>query len=64
MIIVVFGLPGTGKSYYAEHLAEYLNAGYVSTDEIRNQNDVMSKYDKKTRKLVFDHTCSLHHSGS
>lgn len=35
MVIIVFGLPGSGKSYFASRLASKLNALYVSTDELR-----------------------------
>ena len=35
MTIIVFGLPGSGKSYFASRLAESLHALYVNTDEVR-----------------------------
>ena len=35
MIIIVCGLPGVGKSYFAKELAKRLDAGYVSSDQIR-----------------------------
>ncbi len=35
MIIVVIGLPGSGKSYFAERLAEKIGAEYVNSDRLR-----------------------------
>jgi predicted kinase len=35
LVIIVFGLPGSGKSYFASKLAFALQAVYVNTDETR-----------------------------
>jgi len=35
MIIVVFGLPASGKSYFATHLARIVNADYINSDRVR-----------------------------
>jgi predicted kinase len=35
MIILVFGLPGSGKSFFASRLAGMLRAEYVSSDALR-----------------------------
>jgi len=35
MVIIVFGLPGSGKSYFASRLAMQLEAEYVNSDELR-----------------------------
>jgi len=37
MLIVVFGLPGSGKSYFASKLAHQLKATYISSDITRNK---------------------------
>lgn len=37
MIIIVFGLPGSGKTYFAQRLAPLLNAAYLSSDRLRKQ---------------------------
>ena len=34
MIVLVYGLPGTGKSYFSRHLAKEINAYYLNTDAI------------------------------
>ena len=35
MIVIVFGLPGSGKSYFASHLAKMINADYINSDKLR-----------------------------
>ena len=53
MIIIVFGLPGSGKSYFATKLAKKLQVKYVSSDVIRNQLFVVKKYSQKEKKKVY-----------
>ncbi len=35
MIVIVFGLPGSGKSFFASKLAEKTGAEYLNSDQIR-----------------------------
>jgi len=35
MVIIVFGLPGSGKTYFATALAARLKAVYISSDQLR-----------------------------
>ncbi|MGB5437478.1 MAG: AAA family ATPase [Maribacter sp.] len=37
MIVIVLGLPGSGKSYFASHLAVMLGADYVNSDRLRKE---------------------------
>lgn len=53
MIIVVFGLPGSGKSYFAKHLAERLNARHIKSDEVRAEMEKMGTYDPETKEAVY-----------
>lgn len=54
MIIMIFGLPGSGKSYFARHLQQDIGAGYLNTDMIREELDLKGIYDEKTKQLVYD----------
>lgn len=54
MIIVVFGLPGTGKSYFASQLADRLMAAYLSTDEIRKQIIPDPEYTPEEKLRVYE----------
>ena len=55
MVIVVFGLPGSGKSYFASRLALQLNAAYLNSDEIRKQLIAERKYTDAEKLQVYDH---------
>ena len=44
MIIVVSGLPGTGKSYFAEKLSGRLGAVHFNSDKMRNALHARGKY--------------------
>jgi len=54
MIIIVFGLPGSGKSYFASHLAEMLNAKYISSDLVRKKMFTKRTYSIQERLSVYD----------
>jgi len=43
MVAIVFGLPGSGKSFFASRLADELKATYLNTDELR-----MNMFNKRT----------------
>src|SRR5690606_1351722 len=36
-VVVVMGLPGSGKSYFAQRLAETLDAAYINSDRLRRE---------------------------
>jgi len=54
MIIVVFGLPGSGKTYFSEHLAAEINAVHLNTDKIRIKYNKQGQYDEKSKQYVYD----------
>lgn len=54
MIIIVFGLPGSGKSFFSSRLAAKLNAKYVSTDELRLELFPTRTYSDKEKLAVYD----------
>lgn len=53
MIIIVFGLPGSGKSYFAERLAKKLNASYISSDHLRKQIVDVPTYSEDEKRLIY-----------
>jgi len=53
MIILVSGLPGSGKSYFAEKLAARLGAFYLNSDQVRQTMQVSGKYSFKDKLLVY-----------
>jgi predicted kinase len=54
MIILVFGLPGTGKTFFAEHLAEKIGAVHLNTDFVREKLQFKGHYDEKTKQQVYN----------
>jgi len=54
MIIIVFGLPGSGKSYFASRLAGNMEASYVSSDVIRKQLFEVIEYSIEEKKMVYE----------
>jgi predicted kinase len=55
MIIIVFGLPGSGKSFFASRLAANLHAVYVNTDEVRlNMFPDKREYTDAEKTAVYD----------
>jgi predicted kinase len=54
MIIAVIGLPGSGKSYFAERLSAAIHATYISSDKVRKAIMPERKYSAKGKKQVYD----------
>lgn len=51
MVVMVFGLPGSGKSYFASRLAKRIDADYINSDRLRKEmyrNRVYSKQEKES----------------
>lgn len=53
MLILVCGLPATGKSTIARKLAKRINATILRTDEVRKKLFKNPTYSKKEKKLVY-----------
>lgn len=53
MIILVAGLPGSGKSYFAERLAGRLDAKYVNSDRVRMELHASGEYSVKDKLVVY-----------
>lgn len=54
MIIIVFGLPGSGKSFFASQLARKLNAGYINSDELRRELFTVRTYTEQEKMDVYE----------
>lgn len=53
MLVLITGLPGTGKSTVADHLAKRINAKVLRTDEIRKRLFAKPKYTDEEKELVY-----------
>ena len=53
MIIIIHGLPGSGKSYVAKIVSESINGIYLSSDEIRKRLLSKLNYEVSERELIY-----------
>jgi predicted kinase len=53
VIIIVMGLPGTGKTYFAAHLAADIQAQHISSDKTRSLMQKRGAYSDKDRGQVY-----------
>ncbi len=55
MVIIVFGLPGSGKSYFASRLAKTISADYINSDLERKKLLAQKTYTEKEKSSIYDH---------
>ncbi|WP_194974563.1 AAA family ATPase [Aquiflexum lacus] len=53
MLIMVMGLPGSGKSFFAKSFAEKLGAEYFSSDLLRTKMGLRGKYLPENKNQVY-----------
>lgn len=53
MVVIVFGLPGSGKSYFASRLANRIDAEYINSDRLRKEMFKMRTYSKQEKESVY-----------
>jgi predicted kinase len=53
MIVIVMGLPGSGKSYFASRLAAAIHASYISSDRVRKILIARRTYLEEEKELVY-----------
>ena len=52
-LIMVTGLPGTGKTTFAKALAQHLNAQHLNTDILRTEMGLRGQYDDEIKSKVY-----------
>lgn len=58
MIFIVLGLPGSGKSFFAFHLAKEVNAEYISSDILRKKMFAKRTYTVEEKQAVYNEMLS------
>ncbi|MEL6923888.1 MAG: AAA family ATPase [Bacteroidota bacterium] len=53
MLILVSGLPASGKSYFAAALQKTIDARYLSSDIVRSEMNLRGRYDPAIKELVY-----------
>lgn len=59
MIVMVCGLPGSGKSYFASRLARKINAEYVNSDKVRKEMFAERTYSDQEKGAVYNKMLAL-----
>jgi predicted kinase len=55
VLILVCGLPGSGKSFFAKRLSDKIQASYLNSDLLRKEMfPVHRSYSEEEKKLVYD----------
>ncbi len=53
LIVMILGLPGSGKSYFAERLAEKIKAMYFGSDRLRKELFPKRTYSNREKEKVY-----------
>ena len=53
-IVMITGLPGTGKPTLAMALSRELGGLHLNTDRVRKEMGLMGRYDPETKKRIYD----------
>lgn len=67
VLVMVMGLPGSGKSFFAKALAKEIGAQYLGSDELRKELGLMGNYSLDNKLAVYQEMFlrakKIHNSG-
>ncbi len=52
LLVMMYGYPGSGKTYFARQLCEYLQAAHLSGDRIRHELFEKPRYDQQENNII------------
>jgi len=56
-LVLVLGLPGSGKTTFAKALSERINALHLNSDIVRTQLNKRGQYSEQTKIMIYDQMC-------
>lgn len=59
MIVIVVGLPGSGKSYFASELAKKIKAKYLNSDQLRFAMVKHRTYNEKEKLRIYQRLLAM-----
>ncbi len=54
VLVMVMGLPGSGKSFFAKALAKEIGATYLGSDELRKELGMMGNYSLDNKLTIYE----------
>lgn len=54
MVVIILGLPGSGKSYFAQRLAKIIRAEYINSDRLRKETFPIPTYLEEEKAKIYD----------
>jgi predicted kinase len=54
MLIIVFGLPGSGKTFFSSALSQALNCKHLNTDVVRKNENSPIDYSPEGRRKIYE----------
>lgn len=51
-LVMLYGFPGSGKTYFARQLADHISAAHISADKFRFELFERPKYDKQENDII------------
>lgn len=58
MVVIVIGLPGSGKSFFASQLAKMMHADYINSDQVRKTMMPPGHYSLQEKHSVYSQMLS------
>lgn len=58
-LILVYGLPGSGKTYFGKALAKRTNVARYNSDEERSELGLRGNYTEEARKMVYERLLTM-----
>src|SRR5580704_13076285 len=52
LLILLYGFPGAGKTFFSRQLCEHIQAAHVNSDRIRSELFEQPRYDKEENMVV------------